>query len=47
MEDQKRVHHLIVPYRDLNDHEKSKDKDVLEIMDKVLALSKSLEENIL
>ena len=41
------LHHLIVPYRDLNDHEKSKDKDVLEIMDKVLALSESLEENIL
>ena len=41
------IHHLIVPYHDLNDHEKGKDKDVLEIMDKVMALSDSLKENIL
>jgi hypothetical protein len=41
------IHHLIVPYHDLNDHEKGKDKAVLEIMDKVIALSESIKENIL
>ena len=41
------IHHLIVPYHDLNDHEKGKDKDVLLIMDKVIALSKSIKESIL
>lgn len=41
------IHHLIVPYHDLNDHEKDKDKAVLEIMDKVIALSESLTNNIL
>ncbi|MBR4390803.1 MAG: hypothetical protein IKT08_01700 [Bacteroidales bacterium] len=41
------IHHLIVPYHDLNDLEKGKDKDVLHIMDKVIALSESLEKNIL
>lgn len=41
------THPLIVPYHALNDHEKGKDKDVLLIMDKVIALSESLEENIL
>lgn len=33
------IHHLIVPYRDLSELEKQKDKDVLLIMDKVIALS--------
>ena len=41
------IHHLIVPYQDLNDHEKGKDKDVLVIMDKVIALSESITDNIL
>lgn len=41
------IHHLIVPYHDLNDHEKDKDKAVLEIMDQVIDLSESLEDNIL
>lgn len=41
------IHHLIVPYHDLNDHEKGKDKAVLEIMDQVIALSESLPDNIL
>lgn len=41
------IHHLIVPYHDLNDHEKGKDKAVLEIMDQVIALSESLKDNIL
>ena len=41
------IHHLIVPYHDLNDHEKGKDKAVLEIMDQVIALSESIKENIL
>ena len=41
------IHHLIVPYHDLNDHEKDKDKAVLEIMDQVIALSESIKENIL
>lgn len=41
------IHHLIVPYHELNDHEKGKDKDVLQIMDKVIALSESLQESIL
>ena len=41
------IHHLIVPYHDLNDHEKGKDKDVLLIMDKVIALSESIDGNIL
>ena len=35
-----------MPYHALNDHEKGKDKDVLLIMDKMIALSESLEENI-
>ncbi len=39
------LHHLIVPYHDLNDHEKSKDKDVLLVMDKVIALSESIKDN--
>ena len=41
------LHNLIVPYRDLSDHEKGKDKDVLEIMDKVIALSKKTKEEII
>lgn len=41
------IHHLLMPYHDLNDHEKGKDKDVLEIMDKVVALADSIKENIL
>ena len=41
------IHHLIVPYHELNELEKGKDKDVLEIMDKVMVLSNSLVENIL
>ena len=41
------LHNLIVPYHALNDHEKGKDKDVLEIMDKVIALSKETKEEIL
>lgn len=41
------IHHLIVPYHDLNDHEKDKDKAVLEIMDQVIALSENIKENIL
>ena len=41
------IHHLLVPYHDLNDHDKGKDKDVLEIMDKVVALADSIKENIL
>ena len=41
------IHRLIVPYHDLNDFEKGKDKDVLEIMDKVIALSESIKDNIL
>ena len=41
------IHHLIVPYHDLNDHEKDKDKAVLEIMDKVIALSENITGNIL
>ena len=36
------IHRLIVPYHDLSDFEKRKDQDVLEIMDKVIALSESL-----
>ena len=40
------LHKLIVPYHDLNVHEKGKDKDVLEIMDKVLELSKELNDII-
>ena len=40
------LHKLIVPYHDLSDHEKGKDKDVLEIMDKVIALSKEIKEEI-
>ena len=41
------LHHLIVPYYDLNDHEKGKDKDVLLVMDKVIALSESIEGNLI
>ena len=41
------LHHLIVPYHDLNDHEKGKDKDMLEIMDKVMELAKVTKENII
>ena len=41
------LHHLIVPYYDLDDHEKGKDKDVLLVMDKVIALSESIAGNIL
>lgn len=41
------IHHLIVPYHDLNDLEKGKDKDVLQVMDKVMTLAESLEGNIL
>ena len=41
------LHHLIVPYYDLDDHEKGKDKDVLLVMDKVIALSESISGNIL
>jgi hypothetical protein len=40
------LHNLIVPYHDLSDHEKGKDKDVLEIMDKVITLSKEIKEEI-
>ena len=40
------LHKLIVPYRDLSDHEKGKDKDVLEIMDKVIALAKETKVEI-
>ena len=40
------LHNLIVPYHDLSDLEKGKDKDVLEIMDKVIALSKEIKEEI-
>ena len=32
------AHRLIIPYHDLDTKEKSKDRDVLEIMDKVLSL---------
>jgi len=41
------LHHLIVPYYDLNDHEKGKDKDVLEIMERVMALADTLESRII
>lgn len=41
------LHKLIVPYKNLDNHEKGKDKDVLEIMDKVIALSKETKEDIL
>lgn len=41
------LHHLIVPYYDLDGHEKGKDKDVLLVMDKVIALSESIAGNIL
>ncbi len=41
------LHNLIVPYYDLNDHEKGKDKDVLEIMEKVMALAKTIESRII
>ena len=40
-------HKSIVPSHDLTDFEKGKDKDVLEIMDKVIALSKENKEKIL
>lgn len=40
------IHNLIIPYHDLDDHEKDKDKDVLETMDKVLELSKELNDII-
>ena len=40
------LHKLIVPYHDLIEHDKDKDKDVLEIMDKVLELSKELNDII-
>ena len=40
-------HKSIVPFHDLSDFEKGKDKDVLEIMDKVIALSKEIKEEIL
>ena len=36
------IHRLIVPYQELSVFEKEKDQDVLEIMDKVIALSESL-----
>ena len=39
-------HNLIIPYHDLSDLEKGKDKDVLKNMDKVIELSKSLKEPI-
>jgi len=38
------LHNLIVPFYDLNDHEKGKDKDVLEIMDKVMRLAKETKD---
>ena len=41
------THPLIVPYHALNDLEKGKDKDVLQVMDKVIALSESIKESIL
>ena len=41
------IHHLIVPYHDLSEQEKEKDKDVLVVMDKVIALSESITDNIL
>ena len=40
------LHNLIVPYHDLNDHEKGKDKDVLEIMGMVVEMSKALTDSI-
>lgn len=40
------LHKLLVPYHDLSDLEKGKDKDVLEIMDKVIALAKEIKEEI-
>ena len=40
------LHNLIVPYHDLNDHEKGKDKDVLEIMERVMAMSRTIKEEI-
>ena len=40
------IHKLIVPYQDLSDNEKGKDKDVLEIMDRVTSLSSTLKERI-
>lgn len=44
--DSYQLHKLIVPYHDLNEHEKGKDKDVLEIMDIVLKLAKELNDII-
>lgn len=41
------IHNLIVPYHDLNEHEKGKDKDVLEIMEKVIRLADATKENII
>lgn len=41
------LHKLIVPYHNLSEHEKGKDKDVLEIMDKVITLAKETKEEIL
>ena len=35
------THHLIIPYHELDDKEKGKDRDVLEIMDKVLSLQQT------
>lgn len=36
------IHHLIVPYHQLNEVEKGKDRDVLTIMDKVIALASTI-----
>ncbi|MBP5572578.1 MAG: hypothetical protein J6X40_00230 [Bacteroidales bacterium] len=41
------IHNLIVPYHQLNDHEKGKDKDVLHIMDQIIALSEHLPGSLL
>lgn len=40
------IHHLIVPYHALSDHEKKKDKDVLLIMDKIIELAGSIPGNL-
>ncbi|MBQ5957990.1 MAG: hypothetical protein IJL44_02240 [Bacteroidales bacterium] len=44
--DKYQIHKLIIPYSDLSDKEKGKDKDVLEIMDRVTALASTLTERI-
>ena len=44
--DKYQIHKLIVPYEELSDKEKGKDKDVLEIMDRVTALASTLTERL-